>query len=259
MNDILSILLIEDDINACYEIQNCFDNIEDMKLVGMTNNAHEALEMVRSFLPDIILLDLELHTGGGNGLLFLMELRKLNLPFVPYILITTNNVSQITLDSARQLGADFILTKYEAGYSAKYVLEFVQLMKPAILSHKSTANKANMETPQTITKPNLTQRIQRELNLVGISPKAIGYQYLVESIKITMEKPEANLSSILAAKYSKSTASIERAMQNAINRAWQTNDPEDLLKYYTARIRSDRGVPTMMEFIYYYATQLSNI
>lgn len=259
MNNILSILLIEDDIDACHEIQSCFDNIEDMELVGITNNAHEALDMVQSFLPDIILLDLELHTGGGNGLLFLMELRQLNLPFTPYILVTTNNVSQITLDSARQLGADFILTKYEDGYSANYVTEFVRLMKSAILSHKSVSNKVNPETPLAITKPNLTQRIQRELNLVGISPKAVGFQYLIEAIRITVEKPETNLSHTLAIKFAKSSASIERAMQNAINRAWQTNDPEDLLKYYTARIRSDRGVPTMMEFIYYYATKLSNI
>lgn len=256
MSDVLSVLLIEDDYEACYELQNCLDHTENIELVGITGNAREALEMVQTFLPNIILLDLELHAGGGNGLLFLKELHKLNLPLFPYILITTNNASQITLDSARQLGADFILTKYEDGYSAQYVADFVQLMKPAILSHKSPSNIANSETVQAITKPNLTQRIQRELNLVGISPKAIGFQYLIEAIKLTTEKPEANLSHTLATKFGKSSASIERAMQNAINRAWQTSSPYDLLKYYTARVRSDRGVPTMMEFIYYYATKL---
>ena len=45
-------------------------------------------------------------------------------------------------------------------------------------------------------------------------------------------------------------------MQNAINRAWRTNDPEELLANYTARIRSDKGVSTMMEFIYYYAGKI---
>ena len=34
------------------------------------------------------------------------------------------------------------------------------------------------------------------------------------------------------------------------------NDPEELLANYTARIRSDKGVPTMMEFIYYYAGKI---
>lgn len=257
MNDTLSILLIEDDVEACYELQNCFENTENIELAAITNNARDALTMVQTYLPNMILLDLELHTGGGNGLLFLQELRRLSLPVTPYILITTNNASQITLNSARQLGADFILTKYEDGYSAQYVTEFVQLMKPAILSHKPTSNKAASETPPAIASQNLTQRIQRELNLVGISPKAVGFQYLIEAIKITSEKPETNLSHTLAVKFEKSSASIERAMQNAINRAWQTSSPDDLLKYYTARVRSDRGVPTMMEFIYYYATKLN--
>ncbi len=257
MSDILSVLLIEDDVDECYGIQNCFSDTEDIEIIGITNNAYKALEIVQSFLPNIILLDLELHAGGGNGLLFLAELRKLNLPFTPYILVTTNNVSQTTLDSARQLGADFILAKYETGYSAQYVLNFVKTMKFAILSHESASDKINAPLPQTIPKPNLTQRIQRELNLIGISPKAVGFQYLIEAIRITAEKPESNLSRTLAITFGKSSASIERAMQNAINRAWQTNSPEELLKYYTARIRSDRGVPTMMEFIYYYATKLS--
>ena len=259
MNDILSVLLIEDDTNECYEIQNCFATTEDIEIIGITNNAYNALEMVRSFLPNIILLDLELHSGGGNGLLFLTELRRLNLPFTPYILITTNNVSQITLDSARQLGADFILAKYEAGYSAQYILDFVKLMKPVILSHETSMDRVRPATPRIMPKPNTTQRIQRELNLVGISPKAVGFRYLIEAIRITAEDPKPNLSHTLAITFGKSSASIERAMQNAINRAWQTNSPDELLKYYTARIRSDRGVPTMTEFIYYYAEKLNVI
>ena len=45
-------------------------------------------------------------------------------------------------------------------------------------------------------------------------------------------------------------------MQNAINKAWRTTDIEDLSINYTARISSEKGVPTMTEFIYYYADKL---
>ena len=45
-------------------------------------------------------------------------------------------------------------------------------------------------------------------------------------------------------------------MQNAINRAWKTTDIDDLLRYYEARINSERGVPTSTEFIYYYANKI---
>ena len=61
-----------------------------------------------------------------------------------------------------------------------------------------------------------------------------------------------------SAEYKKNDTTIERAMEYAINSAWRTGDPDDLLQYYTARINSERGVPTIMEFIYYYATKLRN-
>ena len=69
--------------------------------------------------PDAIILDLELHEGGGNGLFFLSKLHDLGLEKLPYILITTQNTSNVTLEAARQLGADFIITKYERDYSAQ--------------------------------------------------------------------------------------------------------------------------------------------
>ena len=34
-------------------------------------------------------------------------------------------------------------------------------------------------------------------------------------------------------------------MQNAINRAWNSNDTETLLNCYTAHINPDRGMPTI--------------
>ena len=47
-------------------------------------------------------------------------------------------------------------------------------------------------------------------------------------------------------------------MQNSINRAWSNQNPEELCKHYTAVINYERGVPTLTEFIYYYAAKLKN-
>ncbi len=252
----LTILLVEDDRQACEEIQNYIETTEDVRLLNMTNNSKEALEMVQNELPNVVILDLELHLGGGNGFLFLEGLKKLQLPLRPYILVTTNNSSNITLEQARKLGADFIMAKYETQYSAQYVIEFLRMMSSAILQ----AVTSFTGTPEVVSEEQrnkkLTKRIQRELDLIGISPKAIGYQYLTEAILLTYRDPGPNLCRKLSEKFHKTDVSIERAMQNAINRAWRTSDPDDLLAHYTARIRSDKGVPTMMEFVYYYVNLL---
>lgn len=257
MEQMLSILLIEDDVIACNKIKTCIDKYDELKLVDITNNAHEALTLVCSHLPNVVLLDLELHYGGGNGLIFLNELKKLQMEHLPYIIVTTNNMSDVTLEQVRQLGADFILTKYESGYSAQYVVDNIQLLRPAILKKNTQIAPLPDMTPGQMEQLRI-KRIQREMDLVGINPKAMGYRYLVDAILLMYHGTDLNIARALAPKYGKSEKSIERAMQNAIKQAWVTNDIEDLLHYYTAKIRFDKGAPTLMEFISYYATKIRN-
>jgi len=255
----LSVLLIEDDVNACKEIEAYADQCDDINLTAITNNSAEALELTKYHLPDAVILDLELHYGGGNGLLYLQNLPELNLSHMPYILITTNNSSSMTHEYARKLGADFILAKYESDYSAKYVIEFLRRMQDVILGRNTNKTIfANAISSPESRERKLRLRIHRELDLIGINPKNVGYQYLADAIAMIYHKPEVNISSSIAVKYQKSDSSVERAMQNAINSAWRHTDIEDLLKYYTARIHSDKAVPTTMEFVYYYANKIKD-
>ena len=253
----LSVLLVEDDAASCMKISDYISQLDDVTLVSSTNNASTAIEYMKDYLPDAVILDLELHHGGGDGLFFLAQLQQLKLSKHPYILITTNNSSNITYESARQLGADFILAKYQHNYSAQYVVEFLRIMKKVIFSENHKNDSAIIPDKPTESKDKrLIQTIQHELNLIGISPKVVGYQYLTDAILITIDDPNARILKMLGEKYKKSDASIERAMQNAINRAWRTSDIDDLLTYYTARIQSQKGVPTIMEFIFYYANKI---
>lgn len=255
----LSIILVEDDPEECKELVDYIEGLDDISLLGVTNSSTEAIKYIKDYLPDVIILDLELQRGSGNGLNVLMGLRQLDLSHRPYVLITTNNSSQITHESARQLGADFIMTKYQSDYSPKSVIDFLKIMEPSILGRKQAVLENNLtcEPPEMKTK-RILRRITAELNQIGISPKAVGYQYLADSILLVVNQCKRNLYNEIGRKYGKTEASVERAMQNAINKAWKTADIEDLLKYYTARINPEKGVPTITEFVYYYANMLKN-
>ena len=230
-----------------------------MLLVGVTNNSHRAIELVCDTLPDAIILDLELHKGGGNGLFFLQELRGLRLRVVPYILVTTNNTSSVTYDQARQTGADFILTKWQGDYSAETVVEFLRSIKSTIQSKAKMSglslDLSTMEPPIQIMK-RLEKRISKEMDLIGISPKVIGRKYLMEAIQMVINQQMRGVTSVIAARNGKSEPSVERAMQNAIHRTWNTMNTDDLIRLYTANISSEKGVPTVTEFIHYYAEKI---
>lgn len=250
----LSILLVEDDPVLCQQTMRYVDGLDDVTLVGVTNNSEQALTLIQSHLPDAVILDLELHFGSGNGLLLLQNMRQCDLPKIPYILITTNNSSLVTYESARQLGADFILSKHQRDYTPEGAVDFLRMMKDVIQNRPAPSSNSSSETVESpeLQNKRIMRRICAELDLIGISSKAVGYQYLVDAIRLVMGQPTHNLCSVIAEKYGKTESSVERAMHNAIARAWRTTPIDELLRLYTARISSERGVPTLTEFIYYY-------
>lgn len=255
----LTILLVEDDPRSCQELAEAIDLTEDAVLVGITPHADKAVMLIQDYIPDCLILDLELHAGSGNGLNVLQAMKHLALPRLPYVVITTNNSSIVTHEAARNLGADFIFTKHQADYSAKNVIEFLCMIKGVIQNRSTHVFAENMpdETPH-IREKRLIRRIHTELDAVGISPKAIGRQYLADAILLVIDKPVQNLPAAIGKKYGKSDSSVERAMQNAILRAWRTADIDALYRNYTAKIHPDKGVPTITEFICYYANKLRN-
>lgn len=259
MCDKLSILLVEDDEDTCHEFIDYVNTLDDVYLTNITNDSYTAIQYVKDELPSAVILDLELSRGNGNGLTFLHDLKMIGTQSRPFILITTNNSSQITYSHARNSGADFILYKHQKDYSVKMVIDFLYSMKNEIISMSHHDNKTQSNA---VSKEDqyvrINKRIESELLKVGISPKAKGFNYLFEAINLYLVDTTTHITQIIAAQHKKSEPSVERAMQNAINKAWITSDTEDLYKYYTAVIRADKGVPTLLEFVSYYANKIKN-
>lgn len=254
----LSVLLVEDDAYTCQEILRYIDELDDMTLIDVTNNSTKAEKIIRDSLPDVIILDLELHNGSGSGIFLLQSLQQNPPCRMPYVLVTTNNSSTITYEAVRQSGADYIFSKHQADYSAKTAIDFLRTLKSIIQNNHNHRPQTTAEESPLQTTKRLCRRISAELDHVGISPKATGYQYLIDAIQLIIAAPTPNLCSIVGQKYGKTESSVERAMQNAIAKAWRTTPIDDLLKYYTAKISSDKGVPTITEFIYHYANKLKS-
>lgn len=156
------------------------------------------------------------------------------------------------------MGADFIMTKNQENYSAVSVLSFLKITKSVILNRRQQTGAENIEESPTQAAKRIQRRICTELNKVGISQKSIGYKYLIDAITMTIKDPVPRICGVIGEKYRKTESSVERAMQNAINRAWRTSDINELLANYTAKIKLEKGAPTITEFIYYYAQKIKN-
>ena len=252
----MNIIMINDDIAFCNTFASLFANQSVLNLIGVTNDTSEAFELLCSKQPHTLILSLELQDGIGNGFSFLKSISEIALPAKPYIIVITNNTSQRTHDIARKLGADFIMSKHNKSFSPKEVFGLLETIHRPTTNSSSyvCAKLSNSELPAMDRA--IKQKIDEEFYHIGISPRLTGYKYLVDSIQLVLDKPPDNLAVAIATIYGKTEGSVARAMQTAIDSAWNTSDLETLLQHYTAKTHSSKGVPTPTEFVYYYANKL---
>lgn len=256
----MKILIIEDDIDDCNNFINCIKSRKDVELVAITDSDVEGLKYVKLNRPEGIVLDLELNNSvGGNidSLEFLSNLRKLNLKYQPIVIVTTHVNSKRTYEILHRNGVDLILYKDHPNYSCNYVLnKFITLREVAPSKTIETLKEELKESENKIS-----DCIYHELDLIGVTPKLKGRQYIHDAILYLIQNENSNINVIqyLTKVYKKSGNTITNGIQNAIIHAWRVSSIEDLMTYYTAKVNYETGIPTPMEFIYYYVDKIKKM
>ena len=257
----MPLLLIEDDLSECVRFKNYAEGRNDISFVGMTGSGDEGLRYVKTHLPEGVILDLELHRGKGSGLQFLSELKEANVGLRPLIVVTTNIPSTTVYHSVHDMGADMVFYKRQADYSPSMVISTLLALRKSLHTTRRDELPGDLQTiesPEEL-RVRLMDRIETELNLVGIGIRYKGRAHLRESIYLLITKDKNNSDAViyqLAERHKLSYSSVIRAMQTAINNAWECTGIDDLQTYYTARVNINTGVPSPTEFIHYYANKI---
>lgn len=255
-NKILRVLIVEDNEKETQDLVESANSADGIQIVGTTNNSTDAIALIKSLLPDVIILDLELsHDGSGNGFEVLYAIKETPLSVVPYIFVTTNNTSTQTTNIMRQLGADFVQYKHDVNYSAKKVISILNITKSHILD-KNSYTSTNSNTSDTLNDKMLTDRISLELNFVGIPNKLVGHTFLSTAIKLALSNYEGNLCKKVALIHHTSQNNVEHSIKYAIDSAWSNYDSNNIAAHYTGHYSHLRGTPSLKEFVYYYADKI---
>lgn len=251
----IKIILLEDNDAESIAFQEFIKTKNNITLVAKTKSSIEALNLVKQHTPDVIILDLELHEGTGSGFDFLYNLKNSPLNYKPLIIVTTNIASNIIYDKLHKDFVDLIFYKRQPDYSPKLVIDSLTLLLQVPNSKAVTYTSSSEENDTE-----LRNQINKELDLIGISYKLKGREYIFEGIYylLTTNNPDITVFQHLSSKYKLLTSSISRAVQTAINHTWRTSAIEDLRIHYTAQINYNTGVPTPTEFIYYFVNKIKN-
>lgn len=256
----MKILIIEDDINDCNNFINCVKSRKDIEIVAVTDSDVDGLRYVQTKSPEGIVLDLELNnstTGNTDSLDFLSNLKKLKLKYDPIVIVTTHVNSKRTYEILHRNGVDLILYKDHPKYSCNLVLNhFINLRKIPI-----EATASSVEDIFKTKKNKISDCINHELELIGITSNLKGRKYIHDAILYLIENEDSDMNVIkyLTTVHKKSATTVTNGIQNAIYHAWRTSPIEDLTKYYTARVNYETGIPTTMEFLYYYRDKIKNM
>ena len=259
MNDKpMRILVVEDDLEECNVIIENAKQRKDIELVGITDSDNDAIKLVKARNPEGVMLDLELNNsknGNTDSLDFLGNIK--NLKNKPIIIVTTHVNSLRTYDILHRNGVELILYKDHPGYSPnKAFNKFISLRKNVEPVIENT-----VENEMKNKEDRISECINNELDLIGITQNLKGRQYIHDAIMFLIQNEESDesLTQYLSKIHKKSSSTITNGIQNAIIHGWRVSAIEDLEKYYTAKVNYQTGLPTPMELIYYYVSKIKKM
>jgi len=262
MGTVLKIVILEDNRDEAIELKNFAHREPDLEVVAVTGSEEEALKEVKSHLPHVIILDLELEQGSGDGISFLRKVRKMELPVKPFVIVTTYTRSTVIKDMIHELGADYIFYKLQKDYSSEGVIKNIKDMQEYLLTRNTKQQAAAAEETEDKSPAVLSQRrfqrLNAELDLIDMSHKLSGRRYIMETVALILEMDysDKDAMTIIADKKGMTYMALFQAINNAIAKTWSKTAPDKLFEHFTGYIDPEKGSPTVSEFIYYYADKV---
>jgi len=258
----MPLLLIEDDVADCIKFKDCANRRTDVTFIGMTDSSEEGISLLKTRLPEGIILDLQLLKGRGSGLKFLTDLKGTDMAFRPIVVVTTSNQSKLVYNHVEGMGVDWVFCKKQPDYSADLVIDTLVSLRESLHTMQRDGLPNDLQTIESPEEQRvrISTRIDTELDLVGVRARYKGRSYLHEAIYLLINS-NAETGSVIdqvANKHRLTYSSVSRVMQTAINNAWDSADIDELKVYYTFRVSARTGVPSASDFIYYYAEKIRN-
>lgn len=207
--------------------------LKDRYIVRTCSDGEGALAVVRSFLPDIMVLDLAIAGLDGLSLIqIITESRE-----KPVILATTRFISDYVLEASSRIGVDYMMLK--------------PCNTRAVAARLS--DMVHSRRPPVISRPDPQVSVSNLLLVLGIGSNRKGYHYLRAAIPLYAKDPSQSMTKELypdVAKICQSDAKrVERSMRDAIEKAWENRDDQIWKLYFASGSSGEVQKPTNSVFI----------
>ena len=255
------VLIVEDDARYAEPLKSCLNQSKDFVTMAVTDSAVEALRIVRSGLPDAMIVDLQLDAGEGDGMQLLQEIHdmKEELSIAPYTLVLTSVTSEKTKERLNRGLADYTFSKRTKNYHPNLILGHLRIMSCEFDCHAPAKQKSLSAFDE---KALIRTRVERELNQYYIKPGNEAKDFLIDAICIAVAMPPherlrvKDLFVAVGKIHGKTTQNMNVRIDHLIQQAFLKTDESDLEKAYTPYRDISRTAPTPKAFIIYIADKI---
>ena len=262
MREKITVLIADDNQEFSTTLATYLKNQEDMVVVGRAKDGNEALDMISSLMPDIILLDVIMPHLDGIGVLEQMNMIKLNKKPI-CIMLSAVGQDKITR-RAVELGAeyyvvkpfdiDLLITRIRElkNYKPSQANNFIARDREIGIAKSQYIDISNMSTNK---EDNLEALVTNIIHEVGVPAHIKGYQYLREAIMMVVNDIDVInqitkcLYPQIARKFHTTPSRVERAIRHAIEVAWGRGQQDVVENIFGYTVSASKGKPTNSEFI----------
>ncbi len=152
------VMIADDHVMIREGIKQLLEFDGDIEIIAEANNGEECIELLESFIPDVLLLDINMP--GKNGIETLKEIKNKKMPVKILILTVHNEVDYLI--KAIDIGIDGYLLKNSNSAELKKAIELVMqgdvYIQPDLipaLNSKLIIKNNNREKIESLTKREL--------------------------------------------------------------------------------------------------------
>ncbi|MDD2211410.1 MAG: sporulation transcription factor Spo0A, partial [Clostridia bacterium] len=253
----LKVLIADDNKDFVDILEEYFERLDDILVVGKAYNGLETLDLISSESPDVVLLDIIMpHLDGLGVLEKLAESDYVDTR--PKTIMLTAFGHESMAQRAVQLGADyFILKPFDLDTLSNRIR---QLFNGTTVS--VPCSTVGVYQQPLVRSRNLDLEVTNIIHQMGVPAHIKGYQYLRDAILLVINEISLlgaitkELYPTIAEKYETTPSRVERAIRHAIELAWDRGNVDMMTKFFGYTINIERGKPTNSEFIAMIADKL---
>lgn len=247
--DAVRVIVAEDNRLLQEMMVESLTTFNEIQIVGVASNGVEALDLVNTTAPDVLLCDIIMPQMDGYAVL--ERLSTMVLPKVLGVIALTALRRDDFVERAVNLGVSYYMVK-----PVDFTVLSQRILEVACENRKKASPEfsACMEVVRPAVE-NPEKLAADFLLTLGIPARIRGYHYLREAVRMVLDSPELlrritkELYPGIAHKFSTTASKVERAMRHAIDVAWDRGRLDSINSVYGYQVLSPDDKPSNGEFI----------